>query len=274
MRRSSERPTRRPPPGPASARPSSAAAEFRYVEMIESSVDSSKSRTFAMSRSRMFATDRLARWQLSRRQVLRSAGAGFGYLALAGHARPACRAASARARRSRPAGAEAAALPGQGQADHLPVHGRGHVADGHLGIQAAAPAERRQARPGRRHPDRARSSSFRQHGQTGTWVSELFPHTGPARRQALLPSRAAHRHAGPSRRPSSSSTPARPWRRSPGRRWARGCSTAWAPRTRTCPATSRSTRRPTSAARSTTAAPSSRPTSRGRASTTAATCRT
>ena len=46
------------------------------------------------------------------------------------------------------------------------------------------------------------------------------------------------------------------------------------PRTRTCPATSRSTRRPTSAARSTTAARSCRPTSRGRGSTTPATCRT
>ena len=38
-----------------------------------------------------------------------------------------------------------------------------------------APEGRRQGRPGRRHPDRV-EVQVRQHGQTGTWVSELFPH--------------------------------------------------------------------------------------------------
>ena len=50
---------------------------------------------------------------------------------------------------------------------------------------------------------------FRQHGQTGTWFSELFPHMAEARRQALLPPRPAHRHAGPSAGGRSSCTPAR-----------------------------------------------------------------
>ena len=115
---------------------------------------------------------------------------------------------------------------------------------------------------------------FAQHGQTGTWVSELYPHTSPSTSTSSASSAACTPTPRPTPRPSSSSTPARPWPRSPGRRWARGCSTAWGPRTRTSPATSRSTRRPTSAAPSTTAAPSSPPTSRGPGSTTPATCPT
>ena len=47
--------------------------------------------------------------------------------------------------------------------------------DGHLGVQAAAAAGRRQGRPRRRHPHGSKFK-FRQYGQTGTWVSELFPH--------------------------------------------------------------------------------------------------
>ena len=88
---------------------------------------------------------------------------------------------------------------------------------------------------------------FSQHGQTGTWVSELYPnvakhvdklcfirglHTDtPAHPQAVI-----QLHTG---------LPAQLTRPSMGR----GCCTAWAPRTRICPATSPSTRRRTSAAR-------------------------
>ena len=95
---------------------------------------------------------------------------------------------------------------------------------------------------------------FPQHGQTGTWVSELLPAHGQARRQALLAPRPAHRHAGPPAGGHAAPHRQRQRRAHPAVAWARGCCTAWAPRTRTCPATSRSTRRRTSAARSTTAA--------------------
>ena len=90
---------------------------------------------------------------------------------------------------------------------------------------------------------------FSQHGETGTWVSELYPARGPARRQALLHPRPAHRYAGP----SGSRDPAS-YRRGPGVAhpasvWVPGCSMVWERKTRTCPATSRSTRRPISAER-------------------------
>ena len=66
----------------------------------------------------------------------------------------------------------------------------------------------------------------------------------------------------PIRRRSCRCTPASS--SSSGRRWAPGRCTAWAPRTRTCPASSPSVRRSRTAARPTTAAPSCRPSTRGR----------
>ena len=193
---------------------------------------------------------------ISRRQALKTAGAGFGYLALAGllgqDAAPGRAADRRRPARWRPKPphfpAKAKRIiflfmqgaisqmdtweykpqlqkddgkvgPGGGTLDRLEVQVRPARPDRHLGLGAV-------------------------------------PAPGQARRQALLPPRPAHRHAGP----PAGGHPA-PHRHGPrlahpavdGRR---GCCTAWAPRTRTCPATSPSTRRRTSAARSTTAAPS------------------
>ena len=68
----------------------------------------------------------------------------------------------------------------------------------------------------------------------------------------------------PIRRRSCRCTPASS--SSNGRRWGPGPSTAWAPRTRTCPASSPSARRCRTAARPTTAAPSCRPSTRARRS--------
>ena len=130
-------------------------------------------------RIRPIRIDRPASAGLTRRQVLKNAGTGFGYLALAGHARPGRR--KRRRRRGRtgrrgPLAPEAAALPGQGQADHLPVHERRHLADGHLGLQAAAPEGRRQGRAGRRRPDRRRSSSSASTARPAPGSPSCYPH--------------------------------------------------------------------------------------------------
>ena len=214
--------------------------------------------------------------RVSRRQALKSASGGFGISALAGLLG---RAGPRRPRRDRaPAAGPLAPKPPhfrvEGQADHLPVHGRGDVADGYLGIQAEA-AGRTTAKSGPGGGTLTASKfKFAQHGQTGTWVSELFPnmakhvdklcfirglHTDtPAHPQAVI-----QLHTG------TALALARP-----GRRWAPGCCMAWAPRTRICPAISRSIRRRISAGPSTTAARFCPPISRARASTTPATCPT
>ena len=128
------------PPGQASARRCSASAEFRYrpadrVGRLRSVLGCSNATPCAadpsspiariqpMMNPQSVATAIGSR--LSRRQVLKSASAGFGYLALAGMLGQ--NAAARRRRQGRAAGPlapEGAALPGQGQADHLPVHGR------------------------------------------------------------------------------------------------------------------------------------------------------
>ena len=136
----------------------------------------------------------------------------------------------------------------EGEADHLPVHGGGDLADGHLRVQAAAPEGRRQARPRRRHADRVEvqvppARPDRHLGLRAAARTSPSTPTSSACSAACTPTRR------PTRRRSSSCTPAAPTPRSPGRRWAPGCCTAWAPRTRTCPATSPSTRRRTSAGR-------------------------
>ena len=146
------------------------------------------------------STDPLGRW-LTRRQALKHAGTGFGYLALAGllgRDAGALAAAGGSPSREHPLAPKAAALPGQGQADHLPVHERGHLPDGHLGLQAAAPEGRRQGRAGRRGPDRleVQVPPARPDRHVGL---RAVPAHGQARRHALLPPRPAHRHAGPPR---------------------------------------------------------------------------
>ena len=73
---------------------------------------------------------------------------------------------------------------------------------------------------------------FAQHGKSGTWVSELLPHTAKivddiARHQdRCTPRRSTTTRRSRSSRPAASSRA--------GRAWARGSATAWAARTRTC----------------------------------------
>ena len=76
------------------------------------------------------------------------------------------------------AGAQAAALPGEGEAGDLPVHARGAVARRHVRLQAEARGRYRQAlagRPARRREAAGLAVEVQQHGQSGQWISELFP---------------------------------------------------------------------------------------------------
>src|SRR3954451_15095121 len=119
---------------------------------------------------------------LSRRQVLKSAGTGFGYLALAGLlGQTAARAAATAAARSqaRPAGPLAAKPP------HFPARAKRAI---FLFMQGATSQmdtweykPKLQRDDGRVGPGGGTLTGskfkFAQHGQTGTWVSELYPHT-------------------------------------------------------------------------------------------------
>ncbi len=110
---------------------------------------------------------------LSRRSVLKTVSSGFGYVAFAGLSSFAS-AADALARKLA-AGAQAAALSGEGQAGDLPVHARGAVARRHVRLQAEArwptPANRRRwagwparscwARPGHSNSTARAGSGFR-----------------------------------------------------------------------------------------------------------------
>ena len=79
---------------------------------------------------------------------------------------------------------------------------------------------------------------FAQHGECGPLGVGPVPGDQPARRRPLLHPLDAHRGRGA--RPGDALPALRVDELDPARRWARGCSTAWAPRTRTCPASSRS----------------------------------
>jgi hypothetical protein len=110
---------------------------------------------------------------MSRRQALKSAGAGFGYLALAGLL-------------GRTASAGGAAAPGPlaARPPHFPARARRII---FLFMEGAASQldtweykPRLQRDDGREGPGggtlTASRFRFRRHGQTGAWVSELFPH--------------------------------------------------------------------------------------------------
>ena len=88
-------------------------------------------------------------------------------------------------------------FPGEGQTHHLPVHGRGHVAGRHVGIQAEAAGQRRQGRSGRRNPDRVEVQVRSPRADRHVGVGALSA-TGQESRSALLHPRTAHRYAGPS----------------------------------------------------------------------------
>ena len=77
---------------------------------------------------------------------------------------------------------------------------------------------------------------FSQHGQSGAWVSELFPHVAGVRRRPVHHPLDARLQLAATAARCSNCTPAAT--RSSAPAWARGSPTAWAPRTRTCPASS------------------------------------
>ncbi len=113
--------------------------------------------------------------RMSRRQALKSAGAGFGYLALAGLlGQDAARAAAA----------EKAPGPLAPKPPHFPVKAKRIL---FLFMEGATSQmdtweykERLQKEDGKTGPGGgtlvASKFKFKQHGQTGTWVSELYPH--------------------------------------------------------------------------------------------------
>jgi hypothetical protein len=110
---------------------------------------------------------------VSRREALRRTGSGFGYLALAGMLGTASRAA------------ESPAAPGllAPKAPHFPVKAQRIIflfMEGALShVDTFEHKPRLQADDGRSAPGGAvltgSKFKFSQHGQTGTWVSELFP---------------------------------------------------------------------------------------------------
>ncbi len=186
---------------------------------------------------------------LSRRQLLRASGAGFGALALSGMLAEQVRATERASAKSQPLAPKAPHFAAKAkriiflflegafsQLDTWEYKPELQAADGKPGPGGGTLV--------------ASKFKFTQHGQTGTWVSELFPHCArhvdklcflrglhtdtPAHPQAVI-----QLHTG-----AANATLTRP-------SMAHGCSMDLAPRTRTCPVTSRSIHRLISAARST-----------------------
>jgi hypothetical protein len=115
---------------------------------------------------------------ISRRQVLKSTGAGFGYLALAGLlGLDSSRASAARA-------AQAAPGPLVPRPPHFPARARRIIflfMEGAMSqLDTWEHKAQLQKEGGKEGPGggtlTASKFRFQRHGQTGTWVSELFPH--------------------------------------------------------------------------------------------------
>ena len=83
---------------------------------------------------------------------------------------------------------------------------------------------------------------FKQYGQCGKCVSDLFPHLGELRRRHRLPPLDDRRLADPRLGHAADEHGPDPLRAA--RAWARGSTTAWAATTRTCPASSSCSTRP------------------------------
>ena len=126
-----------------------------------------------------------------------------------------------------PARPEAAALPGPGQARHLPLHGGRAVARRHLRLQAEADRRRRQADrqgPGRRRPScSARPGSSSSTARAASGSPSCSPRS-PSTPTTSASSTACRPTCRTTRRRSCRCTPASS--SSPGRRWGRGRSTA------------------------------------------------
>ena len=123
----------------------------------------------------MFAPDRTA-FPLSRRQVLRSAGAGFGYLALAGMlGQAAARGArAARRQRIRSRQSRRTSSRRRGGSSSCSCKGRSRR------WTPSSTSRSSRSDGGKPGPGggtlTASKFGFRQYGETGTWFSELLPH--------------------------------------------------------------------------------------------------
>ena len=138
---------------------------------------------------------------VSRRQLLKSSASGFGYLAFAGLAHEA---AARDAARRAPGGVLAPKAP------HFPARAKRVIflcmngGPSHVDTFDYKPALNKQSGEattiGR---DRGGAKllgspfKFAQHGESGLWISEVFPHAGQAGRRPLLHPQHAHRPAEP-----------------------------------------------------------------------------
>ena len=126
----------------------------------------------------------------TRREFLWEAGAGFTGLALTGLSRRRLLRQAGPRRQAgpairQPARPEEAALAGQGEERHLPVHVRRPQPGRHVRLQAEAVrldgktiTVKTFGRGGQRNQGRVVGPKwkFKQYGQCGKWVSDLFPH--------------------------------------------------------------------------------------------------
>ena len=149
------------------------------------------------------------------------------------------------ARRRQPA-----ALHAEGQARHLPVHGRRPVAPGDVRLQAEAGRDERQADAGVVHQGpadrpapgreaellRARSTRSRSAASRARRSATIFPHIGASRRRDLHRPLDAHRGDQP--RPGPHLHEHRHDHLRPAEHGLVAAGTAWAARATTCPASS------------------------------------
>ena len=201
---------------------------------------------------------------MSRRDMLKHAGCGFGYLALAGlcasRPRPPPRRGFCRRPPRRDGPAKGGYVsPLAAKAPHFAAKAKRVIflfmqgGPSHVDTFDYKPSSRPTTASPPSGGQAARLAVQVQPARQERAVDQrAVPQRRQARRRPVPASTACTPTTPPTRRRPSSSTPAP--RRSSARRWARGCSTAWARSTRTCPASSRSTRPPGSAGRRTTAA--------------------
>ena len=109
---------------------------------------------------------------LSRRTLLKTTASGFGYLAFAGLS-----SAAAEKEKAGPLAAEKAALPCQGEACHLPVHGwrPSHVDTFDHKPKLIADDGKPYNRGRFAGPNCLARCGNLQHGQSGMWISALYP---------------------------------------------------------------------------------------------------
>ena len=150
-----------------------------------------------------------------------------------------------------PAGPEAAALRRQGQERHLPVHVRRPEPRRHVRLQARAVRARRQDDPGQDlRPRRAQERGPRRRAEVEVQAvrpvrqvgQRPVPAPGHVRRRHRLPPLDDRRLADPRLGHAADEHGQDPL--AAARASARGSTTAWAARTRTCPASSSCSTRP------------------------------